>query len=177
MNIVMFKIHSACTLDYLCSFFPGVVNHGLLVPYIVTIFRFFFLIRRTKVIGKQQTHGELNFLFRSRASNQVGRGRAHVPHPNYLPTRKCVLNNGVKTRKLPPCHNSLATALLVDTYQITMAYAYWKNGTHARIAAFDLLFRKNPFNGEFTVFAGLEECLRFISNFRFTGADIAFLRR
>ena len=83
----------------------------------------------------------------------------------------------VKTRKLPPCHNSLATALLVDTYQITMAYAYWKNGTHARIAAFDLLFRKNPFNGEFTVFAGLEECLRFISNFRFTGADIAFLRR
>jgi hypothetical protein len=37
-------------------------------------------------------------------------------------------------RKLPPCHNSLTTALLTDTYQITMAYAYWKNGTHARAA-------------------------------------------
>ena len=67
-----------------------------------------------------------------------------------------------RARLLPPCHNSLTTALLMDTYQITMAYAYWKNGTHARPAAFDLLFRKNPFNGEFTVFAGLEECLRFV---------------
>eukprot|EP00740_Mantoniella_antarctica_P005254 CAMPEP_0181357196 /NCGR_PEP_ID=MMETSP1106-20121128/4822_1 /TAXON_ID=81844 /ORGANISM="Mantoniella antarctica, Strain SL-175" /LENGTH=531 /DNA_ID=CAMNT_0023470023 /DNA_START=58 /DNA_END=1653 /DNA_ORIENTATION=+ len=57
-----------------------------------------------------------------------------------------------------------------------MAYAYWKNGTHARSAAFDLLFRKNPFNGEFTIFAGLEECLRFISNFTFTAADIEYLR-
>ena len=80
-------------------------------------------------------------------------------------------------RKLPPCHNSLTTALLMDTYQITMAYAYWKNGTHDRSAAFDLLFRKNPFNGEFTVFAGLEECLRFISNFKFHDADIEYIKK
>ena len=26
--------------------------------------------------------------------------------------------------KLPPCSNNLATALLTDAYQITMAYAY-----------------------------------------------------
>lgn len=80
-------------------------------------------------------------------------------------------------RKLPPCRNSLSTSLLTDTYQITMAYAYWKNGTHVRSAAFDLFFRKNPFGGEFTVFAGLEECLRFISNFKFTDADIEYLRK
>ena len=61
MNSDVFKIHSACTLDYLCSFFPGVVNHGLFFPYIVIIFH--FLIRRTKVIGKQQTHGSLAFSF------------------------------------------------------------------------------------------------------------------
>ena len=30
-------------------------------------------------------------------------------------------------------------------------------------------------SGEFTVFAGLEECLRFISNFRFTDDDIEYL--
>lgn len=81
------------------------------------------------------------------------------------------------TRKLGPCHNSLTTALLTDTYQITMAYAYWRNGTHKRWSAFDLMFRKNPFHGEFTIFAGLEECLRFISNFKFTEADIEYLRK
>ena len=65
---------------------------------------------------------------------------------------------------------------IVLSYQITMAYAYWKNGTHERPCAFDLLFRKNPFAGEFTVFAGLEESLRFISNFKFTEADLSYLR-
>ena len=78
--------------------------------------------------------------------------------------------------KLGPCHNSLTTALLTDTYQLTMAYAYWRNGNHLRPAAFDLLFRKNPFTGEFTVFAGLEECLRYISGFRFTSHDLDYLR-
>ncbi|CEF96681.1 Nicotinate phosphoribosyltransferase-like [Ostreococcus tauri] len=78
--------------------------------------------------------------------------------------------------RLPPCHNALVTALLTDTYQLTMAYAYWKNGTHERSATFELFFRKNPFDGEFTVFAGLEEALRFLSNFAFTEADCAYLR-
>jgi nicotinate phosphoribosyltransferase len=41
---------------------------------------------------------------------------------------------------------------------------------------FDLLHRKNPFGGEYTVFAGLEECIRFAANFRFKKDDISFLR-
>ena len=41
--------------------------------------------------NRQATNArELSFLFRSRASNQVGRGRARIPYPNYLPTRKCI---------------------------------------------------------------------------------------
>ncbi len=79
-------------------------------------------------------------------------------------------------RRLGACHNALVTALLTDTYQLTMAYAYWRNGTHDRRAVFELFFRKNPFHGEFTVFAGLEEALRFVSNFSFSERDVEYLK-
>jgi hypothetical protein len=44
------------------------------------------------------------------------------------------------------------------------------------LCRFDLLFRKNPFGGEYTVFAGLEECVRFAANFKFMDEDIDYLR-
>ncbi|KAF2290666.1 hypothetical protein GH714_014927 [Hevea brasiliensis] len=62
----------------------------------------------------------------------------------------------------------MVTPLLTDLYQFTMAYAYWKADKHQERAVFDLYFPKNPFGGEYTVFAGLEECIRFIANFKFT---------
>jgi hypothetical protein len=41
--------------------------------------------------------------------------------------------------------------------QLTMVYAFWKAGRHMDHSVFDTVFRKNPFHGEFTIFAGLEE--------------------
>ena len=35
---------------------------------------------------------------------------------------------------------------------------------------------KNPFDGEYTIFAGLGEVLAFIKNYKFTEQHIAFLR-
>ncbi|KAF5778883.1 putative nicotinate phosphoribosyltransferase [Helianthus annuus] len=72
--------------------------------------------------------------------------------------------------------NPMVTPLLTDLYQFTMAYAYWKAGKHNERAVFDLYFRKNPFGGEYTVFAGLEECIRFIANFKCSKEEITFLR-
>ncbi|XP_039117117.1 nicotinate phosphoribosyltransferase 2-like [Dioscorea cayenensis subsp. rotundata] len=72
--------------------------------------------------------------------------------------------------------NPMVTPLLTDLYQFTMAYAYWKAGKHLERAVFDLYFRKNPFGGEYTVFAGLEECIRLIANFKFKEEEISFLR-
>ncbi|KAL9229771.1 hypothetical protein vseg_005204 [Gypsophila vaccaria] len=72
--------------------------------------------------------------------------------------------------------NPMVTPMLTDLYQFTMAYAYWKAGKHSEPAVFDLFFRRSPFAGEYTVFAGLEECIRFIANFKFTNEDLAFIR-
>ncbi|XP_071547776.1 nicotinate phosphoribosyltransferase isoform X5 [Panulirus ornatus] len=72
--------------------------------------------------------------------------------------------------------NGVIQPLLTDLYQINMAYAYWKSGKIEDYAVFDLFFRKNPFHGEFTIFAGLEECLKFMENFRYSESDIQYLR-
>ncbi|GBN86292.1 Nicotinate phosphoribosyltransferase [Araneus ventricosus] len=72
--------------------------------------------------------------------------------------------------------NGVVQPLLTDLYQITMAYAYWKSDKCSDHAVFDLFFRKNPFQGEFTVFAGLEECLKFLENFRYSESDIEYLK-
>jgi len=72
--------------------------------------------------------------------------------------------------------NNLVGALLVDLYQLTMTYAHWKTGKHEESSVFELFFRRNPFGGEFTVFCGLDECLKHIQSFSFSDDDIAYLK-
>lgn len=88
-----------------------------------------------------------------------------------LPSHQFVMSSTVP----PPPTNALVTPLLTDLYQITMTYAHWKNKRHNDPAIFELFFRKNPFGGEYTIFCGLDECLKFVSNFKFTKSDIEYL--
>jgi nicotinic acid phosphoribosyltransferase len=53
-----------------------------------------------------------------------------------------------------------------------MTYAYWKNGKTEDSAVFDLFFRKNPFQGEYCIFAGLDESLKFMSSFRLPAVSL-----
>ena len=44
------------------------------------------------------------------------------------------------------------TATYTDLYQLTMAQVYFKTKKGSEKAVFDYYFRKNPFNGGYTVF-------------------------
>ncbi|TQD36989.1 nicotinate phosphoribosyltransferase [Haloflavibacter putidus] len=69
------------------------------------------------------------------------------------------------------------TANYTDLYQISMAQVYFNQNKHEHTAVFDYFFRKNPFKGGYTIFAGLEELLEVISNLHFSEEDLAFLKK
>lgn len=71
--------------------------------------------------------------------------------------------------------HSFSKALLTDLYQLTMAYGYWKSGQHNRESVFQLFFRRPPFQGGFTLIAGLQHVVDYLENFRFEEEDIAYL--
>lgn len=59
-----------------------------------------------------------------------------------------------------------------DLYQIAMGQALFLAGQHERPAVFDHFFRKLPFQGGYTVFAGLETVLDALEHWRFTPEDL-----
>jgi nicotinate phosphoribosyltransferase len=66
-------------------------------------------------------------------------------------------------------------ALMTDLYELTMMQGYFRYGMHHR-AVFDMFFRRQPFNGGFAVFAGLDDLLETLTTMRFSGEDIDYLR-
>ncbi len=71
----------------------------------------------------------------------------------------------------------LASPLLTDLYQVTMAYGYWKIGRAEQRAVFHLFFRENPFEGGYAVTAGLADVSTFLREARFEPEDLDYLRR
>jgi nicotinate phosphoribosyltransferase len=68
-----------------------------------------------------------------------------------------------------------SVALLTDLYQLTMAYGYWKSGIAEHEGAFHLFFRSAPFNGGFTIAAGLGSAVDFLKKFSFDKDDLEYL--
>ena len=65
--------------------------------------------------------------------------------------------------------------LIADFYEFTMANGYFLKNMN-NIAYFDVFFRKVPDNGGYAIFAGLEQVIDDIKNFRFTEEDISYLK-
>ena len=108
------------------------------------------------------------------SSLQAGMEAEKVVAPRRLPS-SCDLSQQVNADLRPL--NPLVVPMLTDLYNITMAYGHWLHGRADVQATFELYFRKNPFGGEYTVFAGLEECVKFMSSFRFAQEHIQYLRQ
>lgn len=66
--------------------------------------------------------------------------------------------------------------LFTDKYQITMSLAYFKAGRHETLAVFEAFFRKCPFKGQYAIFAGIDEVLKYLSVFKFTEEQIEYLK-
>ena len=75
----------------------------------------------------------------------------------------------------PPSFYTQSLMLLTDFYQLTMAYGYWKEGIDQRESVFHLFFRRTPFQGGFTIAAGLEQVIHFLQNFKFDLSDLTYL--
>lgn len=73
-------------------------------------------------------------------------------------------------------HSSFSkSALFTDLYELTMAQGYWKNNMNEPVV-FDMFFRRQPFNGGFSIFAGIEPLLDSLTEFCFDEDEIDYLR-
>ena len=65
--------------------------------------------------------------------------------------------------------------LLTDLYQLTMMQGYFK-ANNKNVAVFDAFYRKNPCDGGYAIFAGLQQVIEYIENLHFDEDDINYLR-
>lgn len=66
--------------------------------------------------------------------------------------------------------------MMTDFYEFTMAQTYFKKGEQKKQVYFDIFFRKNIFNGGYSISGGLDNIVEYINNFRFSDEDIEYLR-
>lgn len=67
--------------------------------------------------------------------------------------------------------------MMIDFYEFTMAQTYFNNGEKNKKVYFDVFFRKNPFEGGYTIMGGLDSIIEYIKNFKFEEKDIEYLRK
>lgn len=65
--------------------------------------------------------------------------------------------------------------LMTDYYELTMAQTYFDQGETEKKAYFDIFFRKNPFDGGYSISGGLDDIVDYVNNFRITKEDTDYL--
>ncbi|MDL2292926.1 nicotinate phosphoribosyltransferase [Acholeplasma sp. OttesenSCG-928-E16] len=68
-------------------------------------------------------------------------------------------------------------SLLLDYYELTMAYSYYCQNKHEDEAVFDVFFRDIPDKGGYAIYAGLEQIIDYINTFKFQEEELDYLRK
>ena len=67
-------------------------------------------------------------------------------------------------------------SMVMDFYELTMSNGYFRNEKKDVRVVFDVFYRKNPDDGGFAIFTGLEQIIDYIQELHFEEEDIAYLR-
>ena len=67
-------------------------------------------------------------------------------------------------------------SMVMDFYEMTMSNGYFLDQDKDTKVVFDVFYRKNPDNGGFAIFTGLEQIVEYILDLHFEEEDIAYLR-
>lgn len=65
-------------------------------------------------------------------------------------------------------------SMMMDLYEMTMADCYFAEKDKETQVVFDVFYRKNPDQGGFAIFAGLEQIVEYIEDLHFDEDDIAY---
>ncbi len=68
------------------------------------------------------------------------------------------------------------SGLFTDLYELTMAAGYFHEGRAEVRATFDHFFRDHPYEGGYTVLAGVDDLLGYLEDFRFGDEALDYLR-
>lgn len=67
-------------------------------------------------------------------------------------------------------------SMMMDLYELTMANSYYLTEDRDKKVAFDVFYRKNPDEGGFAIFAGLEQIIEYVTEMHFEEEDVEYLR-
>lgn len=67
-------------------------------------------------------------------------------------------------------------SMMMDLYEMTMANGYFIDQREPQKVVFDVFYRKNPDQGGYAIFAGLEQVVEYIENLHFDSEDLEYFR-
>lgn len=86
-----------------------------------------------------------------------------------------ISDTNLRNKYLEILRDSIAEKMCLDKYHLTMAHTSFLEGTACEPATYEMIIRKNPFGGAYTVSAGLGAFLEWLQDYGFSNDTIQWL--